>query len=350
MEALNQKAPNFPPSGFKVSGTTWLNSSPLTLEQLRGKVVMIDFWEYTCINCIRTFPQNKEWYARYKKYGFEIIGVHDPEFQIAYDVDNVRAAVVRFGLPYPIVVDDWRKIWESYSNEAWPSRFLIDAKGNVRFHVDGEGDDHNFEIAIRRLLLEAHPGLTFPADYTLTGAENTYAPACGGVPTPEMYVGPFDGRGILQNKDPYHPGKITEYKLPQYVDDGRAVISGRWATDPNGMIFQGKPQQPGSDASRMRMKYHATQTYAVMNVASGKPERLYILQDGKDLTAQNKGTDVQLDDQGHSYIDVNASRMYYLTANPLFSSHTLDLIPTAPGIEIDSFTFGNNCQTDFPHQ
>jgi thiol-disulfide isomerase/thioredoxin len=349
MMALHEKAPDFPPNGFKVSGTTWINSPPLMLAQLHGKVVMIDFWEYTCINCIRTFPQNKEWYARYQKYGFEIIGVHDPEFQIAYDVANVQAAVKRYELPYPIVVDDWYKIWKSYSNEAWPSRFLIDANGYVRFHIDGEGDDHNFEVAIRRLLIEAHPGLTFPADYTLPGAENIYSAACGGEPTPEMYVGPWDGRGIVQNRSPYHLGQTRDYKFPGNLDDGHAVISGKWETDPNGMIFEGKTQSPGGNASRMEMKYHATQVYAVMNVVAGKPERLYLLQDGKDLTSDNRGADVKIDENGRSYIDVDVSRMYYLTANKEFGSHTIDLIPTWPGIEIDSFTFGNNCQTEFPH-
>ena len=349
MEALHQKAPDFPPPGFSVSGTTWINSPPLTLEQLRGKVVMIDFWEYTCINCIRTFPQNKEWYARYHKYGFEIIGVHDPEFQIAYDVANVRAAVKRYELPYPIVVDDWFKIWKAYSNQAWPSRFLIDANGYVRYHIDGEGDDHNFEVVIRQLLDEAHPGLSFPADYVLPGPEDTYAPMCGGAPTPEMYVGPWDGRGILENKNAYHPGATADYKLPENVDDGHAVISGKWETDPNGMIFEGKTQAPSGNVSRMEMKYHATQVYAVMNVAGGTPERLYILQDGKDLTSDDKGADVKIDAQGHSYIDVDSSRMFYLTANKQFGSHTIDLIPTKPGIEIDSFTFGNSCQTNFPH-
>jgi thiol-disulfide isomerase/thioredoxin len=349
MMELHEKAPDFPPPGYKVSGTTWIDSPPLTLGQLHGKVVMIDFWEYTCINCIRTFPQNKEWYARYQKYGFEIIGVHDPEFQIAYDVANVQAAVKRYELPYPIVVDDYFKIWKNYSNQDWPSRFLIDANGYVRFHVDGEGDDHNFEVAIRKLLIEAHPGLTFPANDTLPPVENTYASACGGMPTPEMYVGPWDGRGILQNRSAYHPGQTTDYKSPGNVDDGHAVISGKWETDPNGMIFEGKTQAPGGNASRMEMKYHATQVYAVMNVAQGKPERLYILQDGKDLTNDDKGADVKIDENGHSYIDVDASRMYYLTANKEFGSHTIDLIPTAPGIEVDSFTFGNNCQTEFPH-
>jgi hypothetical protein len=164
-----------------------------------------------------------------------------------------------------------------------------------------------------------------------------------------MYVGPWQGRGILENHDPYHPGSVENYKLPDNVNDGHAVISGKWETDPNGMIFEGKSQEPSKNASRMEMKYHATQVYAVMNVAQGKPERLYILQDGQALTNNDKGADVKIDANGHSYIDVDSSRMYYLTANKQFGSHTLELIPTEPGLEVDSFTFGNSCQTNFPH-
>ena len=347
MEALVVKAPEFPPPGYQTSGTTWLNSSPLKLAALRGKVVMIDFWEYTCINCIRTFPQNKIWYERYKPYGFEIIGVHDPEFQVAYDVDNVKAAVQRFGLPYPIVVDDFFTIWKSYSNEAWPERYLIDAKGNVRFRLVGEGDDRNFEVAIRQLLEEAHPGLKFPDTYTLPQPEN--GPDCSLIPTAEMYVGSWQGEGRLANRQGYHPGETTNYRMPGDVKDGYAAVSGKWQTDPNGMIYQGKTQEPKADAARLRVPYHAAEIYAVMNVANGKPERVYILQDGKPLTAEDKGADVKLDDQGQSYIDVDSSRMYYLVSNAKFSSHQVDLIPTAPGIMIDSFTFGNDCQRKFPH-
>lgn len=345
MVELNVKAPEFPAPGYQVSGTTWIDSPPLTIAELHGKVVMLDFWEYTCINCIRTFPQNKEWYERYKPYGFEIIGVHDPEFQVAYDVDNVTAAVKRFGLPYPIVVDDFFTIWKAYSNEVWPERYLIDANGNVRFRLEGEGDDHNFEVAIRQLLVEAHPGLNFPASDTLPMPDR--AADCAMVPTEELYVGSWQGRGKLAN--PYHPGETTNYKMPEKVDDGYAAISGRWQTDPNGMIFKGKPQELKDDASRLRARYHAAEIYAVMNVADGKPERLYILQDGKPLTAENKGADVKLDDKGQSYINVDSSRMYYLVSNAQFSSHEVDLIPTASGIMIDSFTFGNDCQRKFPH-
>jgi peroxiredoxin len=179
---VGQKAPEFPPPGENVSGTTWINSPPLTMAQLRGKVIMIDFWEYTCINCIRTFAENKKWYARYHKYGFEIIGVHDPEFDIAYSVAHVAAAVKRFGLPYPIVVDDWFRIWKSYENNTWPNRFLIDDKGAIRFDIPGEGHDSAFEHEIQRLLRKAHPGLEFPPDYTIPPERDAFSPTCG-IPT-----------------------------------------------------------------------------------------------------------------------------------------------------------------------
>jgi peroxiredoxin len=345
---LRAPAPDFPKPGADVSGTTWMNSQPLTLADLRGKVVLIDFWEYTCINCLRTFEQNKTWYKRYHKDGFEIVGVHDPEFDVAYSVDNVREAVKRFGLPYPIVADHWFTIWKSYENDSWPSRFLIDAKGIVRYHRDGEGADADFERAIRKLLLEAHPGMKFPSDETIAAEEDAFGPSCGN-PTREMYVGAWYDRGILANTEGYHAGKTLHYNLPEKIADGRAAVSGPWETDQNGMIYRGKSQEPGAHADRLEMRYHARELYAVMNVARGKASRLYIEQDGKDLAATDKGVDVKFDEQGHSYIDANASRMYYLVANPSLGSHAVTLIPTAPGLTVNSFTFGNNCQINFPH-
>lgn len=327
------------------TGVTWINSRPLTMRQLRGKVVLIDFWEYSCINCIRTFDTNKKWYARYHKYGFQIIGVHAPEFHIAYSVKNVRAAVSRDRLPYPVVVDDHFKIWNLYHSEAWPNRFLVDAHGDVRFQREGEGGDSAFERAIQMLLKEAHPGLTFPASYTIPPPENAFAPGCG-IATDEMYVGQWGDRGILANPIGYHMGKTINYKLPPMVEDGRVVLGGKWKTNANGMIYEGKKHGPQGE---LEMRYHARQMYSVMNVSRGHPERLYITQDGKNLTSKNKGIDVQIDAQGRSYIEVREPRMYYLVANPDFSSHVVVLKPTAPGITINSFTFGNNCQTDFSH-
>lgn len=322
----------------------WINSPPLTMAKLRGKVVLIDFWEYTCINCIRTFAENKKWYERYHRYGFEIIGVHDPEFDIAAPVEHVAAAVKRFKLPYPIVVDDKYRIWNSYHNDTWPNRFLIDAKGVIRYGRAGEGADAALERAIQSLLQEAHPGLKFPASYTIPQEQDAFASACG-VPTAEMYVGDWYGRGILANPEGYHEHRSFVYPLPTAVADGKAVVSGRWETEKSEMIFQGKKQGQGE----LLMRYHARELYAVMNVLRSHPSRLYVQQDGKDLTAQNMGVDVKLDAQGHSYILVREPRMYYVVQNPEFGSHEVTFVPAAKGIAINSFTFGNNCQVDFPH-
>jgi len=327
--------------------TEWINSSPLTVSGLRGKVVLIDFWEYTCINCIRTFAENKKWYERYHKFGFEIVGVHDPEFDIAYSPENVRVAVKRFGLPYPVVVDGGFQIWKAYNNSTWPNRFLIDAKGFVRFSRPGEGGDSAFEHAIQQLLQEAHTGLRFPAEYTIAPEQNAFAPSCG-VPTEEMYVGDWSGRGVLANSEGYHQGKTLDYKPASPIEDGRVAVSGRWETDKNGMIYRGKNKE-GNESDKLVMRYHARELYAVLNLSHGKPSRLYIEQDDKDLTAQNKGADVQLDSSGHSYIDVREPRMYYLVQNPSFGSHTVELLPSRAGLTVNSFTFGNDCQTQFPH-
>jgi thiol-disulfide isomerase/thioredoxin len=330
-------------------GVTWLNSLPLSMAMLRGKVVMIDFWEPTCINCIRTYPINKKWWERYRKDGFEIIGVEDPEFDIARSLAHVRAAVKRFELPYPILVDAHLQVWNSYKSNSWPNRFLIDAKGYIRYHVAGEGDDAEFERAIQMLLQEAHPELTFPASYGIASDQNVLAPACGGAPTPEMYVGDWFGRGVLANPEGYRDGMTIDYHPPGAVEDGRFVLSGRWETDRNGMIYRGthKGNEPGDD--HVALRYHARELYAVMNVSHGHPSRLYIMQDGKFLTTANKGVDVQIDSHQRSYIEVREPRMYYVVQNPQFGSHTLDLFPTRSGFTLNSFTFGNNCQTQFDH-
>ena len=194
----------------------WVNTPPLTMGGLSGKVVLIEFWEYTNINSIRTLEQNKKWYERYHQYGFEIVGVHDPEFDIGRPAANVRAAVKRFGLPYPVFLDPDFKLWLSYHNDSLPSRFLVDSKGVVRYHRNGEGGDAGFEHAIQRLLLEAQPELKFPESYTIPPPADAFAPSCG-APTPEMYVGDWSGKGALSNREGYHNGKTQAYELPAEV-------------------------------------------------------------------------------------------------------------------------------------
>jgi hypothetical protein len=334
--------------GGDLAASRWINSAPLTMDQLRGQVVLIDFWEYSCINCIRTFAENKKLYERYHKYGFEIVGVHDYEFDITSHFDNIRAAVKRFELPYPIFVDTTFQLWQAYHNHSWPSLFLVDAKGVVRFHKDGEGSDDALEHTVQSLLLEANPGVKFPPDYSIAPEPNAFAPSCG-QPTPEMYVGDSSGRGVLSNPEGYRDGKTIHYVLPANINDGQAAVSGPWEADKNGMTYRGKKNNGEEGPDKLEMRYHARELYAVMNVSRGHPSSVYVQQDGKDLTADDKGVDVKLDAQGHSYVEVREPRMYYLVQNPTFGAHSVTLIPTKSGVTVNSFTFGNDCQTKFPH-
>lgn len=362
------RAPKLPRGNHGHNGISWINSPPLTMKKLRGQVVLVDFWEYTCINCIRTLDTNKRWYRKYHRYGFTILGVHDPEFDIAYEgkdarriehdplaaiaashgtskTNNVLQAVRRFGLPYPVVVDDWFKIWNSYHNQYWPNRFLIDAHGYVRYNVAGEGHDALLETAIQQLLQEAHPGLKFPASYAVRSEKPAYGPGCGST-TPEMYIGDSEGRGVLLNR--YYPRRTHRYHLPARIGDGRAGVAGTWQTDSNGMIYRGKAKA-GPQPAELAMRYHARELYAVLNVAHGHPERVYILQDGRTLPKNLAGEDVKYDRQGRSYIEVRSARLYYLVTNADIGEHRIELRPSAAGLTINSFTFGNNCQMKFSH-
>src|SRR5271165_5085310 len=142
--------------------TGWLNSAPLTPADLHGKIVLVDFWEYTCVNCLRTLPYEKAWYDRYKQYGFVIVGVHTPEFHFAGETANVAAAAERLGVSWPIVLDSDGVIWQRYDNEFWPHEFLVDGEGRVVLDHAGEGDYPGTEAAIQNLIHKQQPGVQLP--------------------------------------------------------------------------------------------------------------------------------------------------------------------------------------------
>ncbi len=181
----------------------WFNSPPLRLLNLRGKVVLIDFWEYTCINCIRTFPYLRRWNALYAPLGLVIIGVHTPEFPFARDPKRVQEAARRFGLSFPIAVDSDYRVWNAFHNEAWPAKYLIDKDGNVAFVHLGEGDYAEFEAHIRELLKEANPRLQFNDPKFAASRDDSASIAGCGQETPETYLGFERGDG-LANAGGYH--------------------------------------------------------------------------------------------------------------------------------------------------
>ncbi len=331
--ADSPKAPDF-------SSGVWLDNGhkvPHSIKGYRGRVLLVDFWEYTCINCIRDFAVLRRWYAKYHPFGLEIVGVHFGEFTIGHKVDNVRRAVERYRLPWPVVVDADGAIWNAYQSNEWPNRYLVDPQGQLVLHVAGEGDNQKIENKIRELLRPGNPEV---ANIPLDPDEDTFAPQCGRT-TDETYLGDWYGHGALENPQGYWDGFVTNFEATQEPHDGRVVLAGKWRTDHDGVTSADKQ---GGKAS---LRYHARSVYAVMSVENPKnPVRLYLLQDGKPLARSDAGKDVQFDSRG-SYIEASEPRMYDLVQNPSFGSHLLLLDAQGRGFTLHSFTYGNDCQQNF---
>lgn len=332
-----QKAPNFSSDAVWIDTGAAGKKVPHSINGYRGHVLLIDFWEYTCINCIRDFSVLKRWYAKYHEYGLDIVGVHFGEFPMGYSAQNVRDAAIRFQLPWPILADLHGSIWNEYKSNVWPNRYLIDPRGDIVMHVPGEGNNRPMEEKIRELLVQSHPQVaTLPLD----PPENTFAPGCG-VTTDETYVGDWYGRGALANPKAYdNDGSATEFHAAGDPQDGHVMLSGKWRPEQAGVTSQG-------NQSRATLRYHARSVYAVLSIENPKkPVRIDLFQDGKTLSREDAGVDVRFDSQG-AYIDVSEPRMYYLVKNTAFGSHLLTLESQHDGLGLHSFTYGNNCQQNF---
>ena len=329
MDLKVRKAPDF--------GTddVWLDQGapvPHHISEYHGHVVLIDFWEYTCINCVRDFGVLKRWYGKYHEYGLEVIGVHYGEFSFGFNVDNVRAAAQRFRLPWPVVADQKGSTWKAFAADGWPNRYLVDPQGNIVMKVFGESNNHEIETKIRELLAPAHPEvLKIEPDPD----ENDLTPACG-VPTQETFVGEVYGRSAVENMAGHHPGDEADFQPPHSPPDGGVMLVGRWHIETDGMTSDGH----GAGAE---LRYHGRSLYSVLSLKEGKPIRVNLFQDGLPLPKDGAGADVKFDAKG-AYLEVTESRMYYLVRSPAFTAHLVALQAESPGLGLHSFTFGNNCQ------
>ena len=332
-ETRLSKAPDFSSDAVWIDTGKSAAKIPHSIKGYRGHVLLIDFWEYTCINCIRDFAALKRWYSKYHDYGLEIIGVHYGEFPMGFKLDNVRKAAKRFQLPWPIVADMQGSIWNAYHSDVWPNRFLVDLNGNIAIHLEGEGNDRAMEEKIHKLLETSHPEIRSVA---LDPPENAFSPQCG-VATQETFVGDRFGRGALETSQFFRDGGVTNFHPENAPHDGTVALTGKWLTEQDGVISAGK-------GNKADLRYHARSIYVVLSVGNPKkPVRLNVLQDGKPLPKTESAADVQFDQVG-SYIDVSDPRMYYLLRNSEFGSHLLTLEPQDSGLELHSFAYGNNCQ------
>ncbi len=315
----------------ELRGEVWLNTpEPLSMVALRGQVVLIDFWDYTCINCLHTLPYLREWHRRYHQKGLVIVGVHAPEFAFAKDSQMVEEAVLALALPYPVTLDNAYQTWNAYANRAWPAKYLVDQDGYIRAFHYGEGAYQEFEEAIQQLLKERDPALTFPAPMApvreLDVPGNLRYRA-----TPELYLG--TRRGALGNQEKPVPDQVTQYSMPEYLSQDTVYLSGFWL---NGDEFiESVNAQPAS----MVVKYAAGQVNLVMGPVESKPVTVRLRQDGQDVPQASWGQDVRLDAVGKPIIQVDRPRMYQLIENPAFGYHTLELLIEEPALRAYAFTF-----------
>jgi thiol-disulfide isomerase/thioredoxin len=313
-------------------GRVWLNSPPLSFRQLRGRVVLVDFWDYTCVNCIRTLPYVQAWHERYVGKGLTVIGVHTPEFTFAQYESNVERGVREFGLTYPIVVDNEREIWKAFANRYWPSKYLLDKEGYLRYAHFGEGAYRECEEAIRELLLEVNSTLAFPPLMEPVRPEDRDGALCY-PPSGELYLG--HARGRIGNEGGFKEDSIADYTLPASLGENQFYLGGRWASTAEYV------EAAGDGPHSIVLKYEATGVNLVMAAPRGGACDVLMLQDGKPLARSQKASDTRfraMDGSDESYILVQQARMYSLLDNHEFGQHMLELRCPA-GVAAFAFTF-----------
>lgn len=322
-----QDAPDFG------AGVVWLDGPAHHIADYRGKVLLVDFWEYTCINCIRDFAVVKKWYAVYHPYGFDVVGVHFGEFEVSSQEANIRKGAAQFQLPWPIVADLKGTTWKAYNAQGWPMRYLINPQGKIVMQVFGETDNNAMEARIRELLAVAHPEVM---KLPMSDADNAFKPSCG-VTTQETFAGELQGRSAIDDLDGHRAGETADFLPHHSPADGKEMLMGRWKIEADGVTSAA----PGASAE---VRFHARSTYAVMNT-TGKPIRVNLFEDGATVAKESAGRDVQFDARG-AFILVDQARMYYLLRSPAFGGHLLSLEAEAPGLTLHTFAYGNNCQLD----
>jgi cytochrome c biogenesis protein CcdA/thiol-disulfide isomerase/thioredoxin len=308
--------------------TAWINSQPLTFDSLHGKVVLVDFWTYSCINCLRTLPYIKAWNEKYKDSGLVIIGVHTPEFPFEKDEANVRKAVKDLGITYPVPMDNNYKIWRSFNNEYWPADYFIDATGAVRFHHFGEGAYDESEKQIRTLLEEANHA-PLPQTATKIAASGTEAAAdSGDVQSPETYVG-YARAANFASPGGFNQDDAKNYSTPAALNLNQWALGGMWKDDD-----QFATSRAAGDSISYR--FHARDLHLVLGPDEDKPVRFRVTLDGQ-APGANHGVDTDADGYGV----VTGDRLYQLIRQQgSIHDRTFRIEFLVPGVRAYSFTFG----------
>ncbi len=311
------------------SATAWLNSQPLSAVGLRGKVVLIDFWTYTCINWLRSLPYVRAWAEKYRDHGLVVIGVHSPEFAFAHDIENVRRAAKDMRIEYPIAIDNDYAIWRAFTNHYWPALYFVDGQGRIRHHHFGEGEYEQSEMIIQHLLAEAGIG---GIGYELVSVDAHGAEAAadwGSLRSPENYVGSERTENFAS------PGgavldKPRVYAVPARLRLNHWALSGEWTVERQAAVLN-------TANGRIAYRFHARDLHLVMGPAArGTSVRFRVRIDGQPPGAAH-GIDV--DDQGNG--TVTQQRLYQLIRQPKpIADRQFEIEFLDAGVEAFVFTFG----------
>ena len=338
------------PQAAEVEGiAAWINSDPLTIEELKGRVVLVDFWTYTCINCIRTFPYLKLWYSRYADDGLVVLGIHTPEFDFEKDHDNVVQATRDNGIIWPVAQDNDYVTWRNYSNRYWPAKYLIDQDGVVRYTHFGEGGYGETEEQIRLLLAEAGADLSddelvLPKDQEV---DMTFLNTRDAQITPELYAGhernfsaALYGRGAYVVQPEYFDSRdeVVTLEAPAELADHKIYFNGPWSIMAESARHA---RETSENEDYIALKYSAKSVNAVLTAESNQSYRVLLTMNGQALTEENKGQDVIIGDNGDSCIEVNGARLYELVDHSQYvQGQELRMSSNSPDFGLFAFTFG----------
>jgi cytochrome c biogenesis protein CcdA/thiol-disulfide isomerase/thioredoxin len=309
--------------------TEWLNSAPLTADGLRGHVVVIDFWTYSCINCLRALPYVKAWYEKYRDKGLVVIGIHAPEFAFEKDLSNVRREVRALGVTYPVAVDNDYRLWRAFGNEYWPAHYFVDASGNIRHTHFGEGEYDASERVIQQLLAEAGGG-NMPTDLvSATGSGAALPSDEAHVLSPETYIGHARADNFASPGGQV-PGVAHDYTVPPKLSLNEWALGGKWTVGEEAATANGAQ-------TRIAFHFQARDLHLVLGPGpDGKPVRFRVRLDGRP-PGEDHGTDVDADGNG----TVSEERLYQLIRQSGdVHDHTFDIEFLDLGVVGYAFTFG----------
>src|SRR5215203_6533574 len=334
----NGKVINIDKSQFKKAKdfskiSEYINTKPISFDDLKDKVVLVDFWTYSCINCIRTIPHLNEWYDKYSDKGLVIVGIHTPEFEFEKNPENVKSAVQKFGIKYPVLQDKDKETWNEYENRYWPRKYVVDDEGYIRYDHIGEGAYQETEKVIQALLTEraAHLGIK---NINLNSSESIDNSSkfeyqdvnFSKIQSPELYFGYEFAKVPVGNKEGFTPNQIGFYQLPgnSEIKSNSIYLEGKWKNNPDNMELQ-------SNNGSVLLKYNSKS----VNIVAGGKGSFSVTQDGKLVT-----NDLSKDLSSNGKFMIDGQRLYNLATNREYGEHTIEIDVKGKGFQIYTFTFG----------